>query len=186
MGCDAGGLAMSALAVCAAAIPDHIELQVKRHDRSWKRSARLWVALIGGPSTKKSPIMKEAATPLIRLDAELYREYVRAIAQYEALPTQEKKTKPRPKQKRLQIEDTTIEAAQVVLEDSPDGILCLQDELSGWFGSMDKYSGSRGGAKDRGFWLQSWNGGSYAFNRVGRGVGIIPNLSVSMLGGNPT
>ena len=48
---------------------------------------------------------------------------------------------------------------------------------------MDKYSGHRGAAKDRGFWLQSYNGGQYALNRINRGVGLIPNLSVSLLGG---
>ncbi len=69
------------------------------------------------------------------------------------------------------------------MKDSPDGVLCLQDELSGWFGSMDKYSGHRGAAKDRGFWLQSYQGGSYAINRVTRGSSLIENLSVSLLGG---
>lgn len=63
-------------------------------------------------------------------------------------------------------------------------MLLIQDELSGWFGAMDKYnSGGRGAAKDRAFWLQSFNGGQYAVNRVGRGVSLIENLSVSMLGG---
>jgi Protein of unknown function (DUF3987) len=59
----------------------------------------------------------------------------------------------------------------------------LADELSGWFGSMDKYNSGRGAAKDRGFWLQSWNGGSYAVNRVTRDCYLIENLSVSVLGG---
>jgi Protein of unknown function (DUF3987) len=62
-------------------------------------------------------------------------------------------------------------------------VLLFQDELSGFFGAMDKYAGSRGAAKDRSFWLQSWNGGRYGLNRVGRGVSIIPNLSISLLGG---
>jgi hypothetical protein len=62
-------------------------------------------------------------------------------------------------------------------------VLCLQDELSGWFGAMDKYTGARGAAKDRGFWLQAFNGGEYTINRIGRGAGVIPNLSVSVLGG---
>ena len=49
---------------------------------------------------------------------------------------------------------------------------------------MEKYSGGgRGSAKDRGFWLQSFNGGPYTVNRVGRGASVIPNLSVSLLGG---
>ena len=51
----------------------------------------------------------------------------------------------RPVQKRLCLEDTTIEAAQEVLAGSPTGVLLHQDELSGWFGSMDKYSGGNRG-----------------------------------------
>jgi hypothetical protein len=183
MGCDAGGLAMAVLTVCAAVISDRIELQMKRHDPYWKEAARIWVALVGPPSTKKSPIMRQAVRELVHLDIELHRDYLQGLAQYEALPAEEKKRTHPPRQKRLRIEDTTIEAAQVVLMDSPDGVLCLQDELSGWFGAMDKYGSPRGAAKDRGFWMQSFNGGSYAINRVIRGAGIIPNLSVSMLGG---
>src|SRR5690606_14896317 len=56
--------------------------------------------------------------------------------------------------------------------------------LSGWFGSMDKYSGGgRGAAKDRSFWLEAFNGGPHTVNRVARGASVIPNLSVSLLGG---
>jgi hypothetical protein len=62
-------------------------------------------------------------------------------------------------------------------------VLCLQDELSGWFGSMDKYNGNRGGQKDRGFWLQSFHGGQYTVDRIKRGSFLIENLSVSLLGG---
>ncbi|GLQ79283.1 hypothetical protein GCM10007881_28010 [Mesorhizobium huakuii] len=181
MGADPGGIATSTLAICAAAISDGIQVQVKRHDLSWTESARLWVALVGMPSTKKSPIMREAARPLFKIDAELFRAYATAKAEYDALDKSERKVAPR--QMRLRLEDTTIEAAQDVLKDSPNGVLCYQDELSGWFGSMDKYSGARGAAKDRGFWLQSFNGGQYALNRISRGVGLIDNLSISMLGG---
>lgn len=183
MGVDPGGLAAAALAVCAAAIPDRVRVQVKEHDESWTESARIWVALVGDPSTKKSPMIAQATKPLKRLDGELYRSWEQAMADYEALPKEEQRSAPRPRQTRLRIEDTTIEAAQEVLRDSPNGVLCIQDELSGWFGSMDKYSGARGSAKDRGFWLQSFNGGAYALNRIGRGSGYIDNLSVSMLGG---
>jgi hypothetical protein len=130
----------------------------------------------------KSPIMRVAAAPLIRLDAELMRDYVANKAEYDALDKAERTQEDRPQQRRLRLEDTTIEAAQEVLRDSPDGVLCLQDELSGWFGSMDKYT-VHGGAKNRGFWLQSYGGGEYAVNRIGRGAFLIENLSVSMLGG---
>ena len=105
------------------------------------------------------------------------------MERFNQLDKEERKYAKKPVQKRLRLEDTTIEGAQEALANSPTGVLMVQDELSGFFGSMDKYSGHRGAAKDRGFWLQSYNGGEYALNRIGRGAGIIPNLSVSLLGG---
>jgi DNA polymerase I-like protein with 3'-5' exonuclease and polymerase domains len=181
-GADPSGIAVAALTVCAAALPDCIQVQVKKHDPNWMESARLWVGLIGLPSTKKTPIIQRAAKPLKRIDAELWRAYVAACECYEGLSKEERKQVERPRQRRLRIEDTTIEAAQEVLKDSPDGVLAIQDELAGWFGAMDKYSG-RGAAKDRGFWLQSFHGGPYALNRIARGAAMIENLSVSLLGG---
>src|SRR5262245_4638636 len=183
MGVDPGGLAVAALTVCAAAIPDSIELQVKRHDRGWTESARLWAALVGMPSTKKTPTLREAVRPLARIDAAYAREYTAAKQSYDALPADQRKLETKPVRKQLKLEDTSIEAAQEVLRDNPSGVLCLADELSGWFGSMDKYNSGRGAAKDRGFWLQAWNGGSYSVNRVNRGSFLIENLSVSVLGG---
>jgi hypothetical protein len=183
MGVDCSGLALGALAVCAAALPDHTQLQVKKHDPNWFEAARLWVGLIGNPSTKKTPIILRAAKPLKRLDADMWHRYLAEKEIYDSLSNEERKLAERPKQQRLRLEDTTIEAAQEVLRHSPDGVLCLQDELSGWFGAMDKYAGHRGSAKDRGFWLQAFHGGPYAYNRISRGAGLIENLSVSLLGG---
>ena len=183
MGCDPAGIAMSALTVCGAAIPDAIELQMKEHSEVWQESGRLWVALVGLPSFKKSPTMSTAAGPLRKQDHDLVNGYLYELKVYKELPAEERKDKEPPKQQRLCLEDTTIEAAQEVLEGSPGGVLLYVDELSGFFGSMDKYSGARGAAKDRGFWLTSWKGGRYAVNRIGRGVSMIPNLSISLLGG---
>ena len=183
MGSDPAGLAMSALTVCAAAIPDSVRLQVKRYDSTWLESARLWVTLVGTPSSKKSPIMNAALRPLNKIDAELFRSYVAQKEQYDALDAKERKAAEKPVQRRVRISDATVEAAQEVLKDSPDGVLSQQDELSGWFGAMDKYGAGKGAQADRGFWLQSFNGGSYALNRIARGAALIPNLSVSILGG---
>ena len=126
------------------------------------------------------PIIAAAVWPLAKLDAELVRNYLFELRQWEQLDKDEKKTEPKPVQKRLRLEDTTIEAAQEALAGSPNGVLLVQDELSGFFGSLDKYSGT---AKNRSFWLQSYNGGQYAISRIVRGVGLVPNLSVCMLGG---
>ena len=183
MGVDPAGLAMACLAVCSAAITDEIQLQVKQHDSSWRESARLWVGLVGAPSMKKSPILSAAARPLKRLDGILMRTYMEKMRAYDALPGSERKQAEPPRQERRVIADTTVEAAQEVLRDSPRGVLSLQDELSGWFGQMDKYAPGKGSQADRGFWLQAYNGGSYSLNRIGRGASYIPNCSICLLGG---
>jgi Protein of unknown function (DUF3987)/Bifunctional DNA primase/polymerase, N-terminal len=182
MGVDPGGVAMAALAVCAGAIPDNIGLLMKQSSREWVESARLWVGLVGMPSTKKSPIIRAASKPLGKLDAILLGDYLCELERWKQLDKEARKLERKPLQKRLRLEDTTIEAAQEALAGSPNGVLLVQDELSGFFGAMDKYGGHHGAAKDRGFWLQAYNGGPYALNRISRGTGLIPNLSVSMLG----
>ena len=131
----------------------------------------------------KSPILRKVTGPINQIDAELSRAYSEAKAIYDGSPAEERKSTPPPKHTRVRIEDATPEAVQPILRDSPDGVLLVRDELSGWFGSIDKYSGSCGGSADRGFWLQAFNGGIYAFDRVSRGSAVIPNLSVSVLGG---
>lgn len=183
MGVDPGGLAVAALAACAAAIPDDIQLQVKRHDPHWRESARLWVALIGRPSTKKTPIISAATAPLQSIDGELVRGYLTAMAKYSELSKDQKGDIPKPLQVRTLLGDTTVESAQEVLRDNPGGLLLLRDELSGWFGSMERYGGAKGSAADRAFWLESFNGGPHTTNRIGRGVVHVPNLSVCLLGG---
>jgi hypothetical protein len=183
MGVDPGGVAAAALAVCSAAISDSVKIRVKKHDEHWKEAARIWVALIGDPSAKKTPIVSMVTAPLRSLDFELVCEHNEARAEFDALPAAEKKVVTPPRRRRRIIEDTTVEAAQEILKDSPDGVLCVQDELSGWFGSMEKYATARGSSADRAFWLKSFNGGEYSVDRVGRGSTLISNLSVSMLGG---
>ena len=183
MGVDPAGLAMATLCVCAATLSDAIKLQVKRHDPTWCESARLWVGLVGSPSMKKTPIMSAALRPLKRIDANLMRAYTQKRQQYDLLSAKERKEAERPRQERRVISDATVEAAQEVLRDSPRGVLSAQDELSGWFGQMDKYAPGKGSQADRGFWLQAFNGGSYSLNRIARGASYIPNCSISLLGG---
>jgi uncharacterized protein DUF3987 len=183
MGADPAGLAMGALAMCAAVITDDIKLQVKQHSGGWTESARLWVGEIGDPSVMKTPIMRAAAKPVIDRDLRLWRAYLAAKAAYDKLPTDERKGVEEPRRERLLLEDTTVEGAQNAMRDNSRGMLSLQDELSGWFGAMERYSSARGGAKDRAFWLQAFNGGPYNVDRVGRGAFSIDNIGVSLVGG---
>jgi Protein of unknown function (DUF3987) len=183
MGADPAGLAIGALTVCGGVIRDSIKLQVKRNS-GWTEEARLWCALVGSVSTMKSPVMRAVARPVEWIESRLWREYQAAMAAYDALSAEERKEAKKPKLKQLRLEDTTIEGAQDTLRNNENGMLAMQDELSGWFGGMEKYNGGgRGAAKDRGFWLQTWNGGSYTVNRVTRGAFRVDNIGISMLGG---
>lgn len=181
MGVDPGGLAMSCLTACAAVIRDSIQIKVKQHEK-WTESARIWTMLIGDPSFKKSPIMRAATGKIKSMDADMLRAGNKAMLDWQE-GGGTKSGQPMPSCPRLRVEDITMEAAQEVCRHSPDGIFVLQDELSGWFGGIEKYSGGKGSAKDRSFWLTAFGGGSHAVNRVGRGAFIIDNLSVTILGG---
>ena len=183
MGADPAGLGMTALIACAAAIPDTLCLQVKEHDPRWTESARIWVALVGLPSTKKSPILSNALRPINAIDRQLFEGWQARHAAWKALPADERKATPEPLQERLRLSDTTVEAAQDVFRGTSRGLVLTADELSGWFGALDKYSGGKGASADRAFWLQAFNGGSYPVNRVNRGSFLLPNLSASIIGG---
>ena len=183
MGADASGIAMASLTAAGAAISDKIKLKVKKNDPYWFESARLWTLLIGSPSSKKSPIITSAISPIAQLDSSLIREWRKKHETWAALSKEEKNSIPEPLQQRLRIEDTTVEAAQEVLKGSLDGILCVQDEASGWFGAMERYGGSKSSAADRAFWLRAYEGKEYCLNRIGRGSILIENLSISFIGG---
>lgn len=183
MGADPGGLAMAALATCAAAICDGIEVQVQVHNAHWRESARIWVALVADPSGKKSPQIRAATRRLASIDHEQAKEFDREKVKYDALDKEARQTTPEPCRRRIVVRDITVEKLQDILVSSPNGVLVLQDELAGWIGGIDKYSGSKGGSHNRSFWLEAFNGGANSFDRVGRGSGSIPNQSASILGG---
>ena len=196
IGVEPAMIAIPALVACASALHDGIQLQVKRHEEGWRESARLWCAVVGNPSIKKSPSIKRATSRLRKIDGDLHDINERAMAKHmaeqelykeakkEAKKTGESVTAPeQPKRERMVVEDVTVEALSEVLKDNARGVLCVQDELSGWFGAMDAYSGGKAGGKDRAHWLEAYNGGGRVVDRVMRGSLKIPNWSVCMIGG---
>jgi hypothetical protein len=190
IGADAAGLAGAVLAVLAGAIPDRIKLQVMTKGKKWLVAARIWVALVGDPGTKKTPIIDTALAALRVKDVERRRRYADLKAFWDAGSKQAKAAalaagQGPPAQNRLIIGDTTYEAATEVLATSPDGVLGVYDELGGWFGQMERYAGGSNGkgASDRAFWLKARNGGPHSLDRIVRGISYIENLSIAILGG---
>ena len=185
MGCDPAAIAISCLAAVAAAIPDTVRLRMKRNDPSWYETSRLWAALVGPPSRKKTPAMNRALEQINKINARLVARYQADMADYEAQSKDERRALSAPKKIRVRIGDASIEAVQDILKDTHTGLLLIRDELSGWFGGMDAYAGAgRGAGKDRAFWLETYNGGFMSVDRIGRDTtGGIPNASVSIIGG---
>lgn len=196
IGVDPAMIAIPALVACAAALHDDVRLQPKRYETGWTESARLWCAVVGSPSVKKSPAIRRATKRLRKIDMDLHDDNAKAMAQYqaqleeykdakkEAKKTGEHVTPPeQPQNTRMVVEDITVEALSEVLKTNSRGVLCIQDELSGWFGAMDAYSGGKTVGKDRAHWLEAYNGGGRVVDRVMRGTLKIPNWSVSMIGG---
>jgi hypothetical protein len=62
-------------------------------------------------------------------------------------------------------------------------LLITRDELAGWLGSFNRYSGGHGG--DRAFWLEAYGGRPYVIDRARNGgeAVTVPNLSASIIGG---
>ena len=185
IGLDPGIIGMAALGAAAACIDDRQEIQPKRHDPTWTESARLWIGIIGGPSTKKSPGIQKGMGPLFKVDSAWRRDTQRALADWQGKCDLLKKGEPLPDppiQKRLIVSDATVEKlGDLLSKGEPRGILSYQDELAGWLARMDAYK--NGGGKDRAAWLEAYNGGPRSIDRVGRGSTFVENWSACVVGG---
>jgi hypothetical protein len=196
-------IAMPALAACAAALDDHHVVQVRRHDKQWVESARLWVAIVEQPGGKKTPAINAAMGPLHDIeiawqneDRPKFDNYERQQHLYEqqlksrdqlnrALVQAGLVTKPqKPPQRRLIVSDVTTEKLAHILADNPAGVIAIFDELAQLLGSFDAYRGGKGAlGRDRALWLELYNGGRRSVDRVTTGHLDIPNWGASMVGG---
>jgi hypothetical protein len=95
LGADIGGVALAALAAAAFAIHDNIKLQVIPFS-DWLEAARLWLVLIGPPSTKKTPTITAVTEMLRREDGRLWAQYIRRKEAWDALPKADRLLTPEP------------------------------------------------------------------------------------------
>lgn len=175
----------------------------------WREPPHSWVALVGMPSTGKSPGMRSVieATRTIEREAEpdwigrcqehaakvaaaklredKWNSEVRAAVGKNKEPPwkpSEAEAPPAPAPFRLLTMDCTTEELQRLLADQLRGLLFVRNELAGWLGSHDKYGGN---GADRAFFLEAWDGGVYVADRVkihGKPIRI-PRTSLAIFGG---
>lgn len=202
IGVDPSMLALPAIVACASMLHDGIQLQPEANNPGWRESARLWGALVGDPSSKKSPAMSKVLGIVKKIDAECHekegklkyefslKEKAHAAnekAYVERLQKGDDTNPPKkpelPEIPRAYAQDCTVEALRDVLKHSSRGVLAERDELTGWFGSMDQYKSGGKGGSDRSNWLELYNGGSRRIDRVGSGSIFVKNWSACLIGG---
>ncbi len=198
IGCDPSYIAVPLLTAAAAAIGNSRVIQLKP---GWNEPAILWSGIIGYSGTMKSPAMDIALRSLRKKQAAAIREYQAQMDAYEvekAAYEQQLKTrknqsakiasppleKPKePVAERFLCDDITVEALSIRLKDQPRGLLCARDELSAFFGDLDRYTPSRGGDAPK---YLAMHGGRQLMGdrKTGNDKSIfVPRASLSVTGG---
>lgn len=202
---------VTVVAYCALStvIGNKIRVQPKVHD-NWELTPNLWGALIGRPSSMKSPAMKAALVPLQALEAQYREAYEVEVrdhgAEIELAEITSKAAKDaakkalkagnkdvarqtlmdgmaqpeKPVRKRLIVNDTTMEKLADLMNQNPEGLLQVRDELTGLLAKLN-----RDDAKDeRAFYLETFDGnGHFTVDRIGRGTIDIQSTTLSIIGG---
>jgi len=209
VGVDPAITVSAMLAVAAVAIHDDIRIQRKAADTEHLERAHANILIVAEPGGGKTPAINAIVAPLKRIEDEWQAEDAsRAVAHELAMKIYAKREKtylekfntlttldqgpemprsdapvapPKPQRRRILVSDTTIEALMDVLNDNPRGVLNVQDETMGFIAGFDAYRNGSAG-KDRAFWLQTDNGGSYSVDRVGKRFHV-PNLGAGFIGG---
>ncbi|WP_345117685.1 YfjI family protein, partial [Bartonella jaculi] len=203
-------IAVSALCGLAALIGNGVHIAPKQYD-DWKIVPNLWGALIGQPSTMKTPTMQAALAPITRLQKQWYKEWLKQKERQEIeeiLETLDKLEKK--KQAHKAIKKGDLETARALLSEAPSkdnthddssrfivndtsveklGEL-LKENPRGLLMVRDELSGfltdmeRKEYQTDRAFYLEAFNGdGQFTYDRIGRGTIFIPNATLSIIGG---
>ncbi|WP_193227573.1 DUF3987 domain-containing protein [Aureimonas psammosilenae] len=175
---------------------------------NWSEPPVLWCAVVGSPSSSKSPAM-DAAFDLVRHaedrmaagfeDTQRQHETTKQIArakreaweadvkidlkngQFPSSMPEDAILPEEPVRPRVRVADVTIEKLAALAAGLPRGMMIVRDELAGWFGAFDKYGG---GGSDRAFAIEMYGGRSYVVDRMKSPDPIrIRHLSVGVLGG---
>jgi hypothetical protein len=171
----------------ATLIGRSVGIRPKRLD-DWTERLALWVALIGDPSSMKSPGMSQGVRLLLALVALLRKEYRDAMDRWRsdcAAARQEDPKHPdlptEPQLRWLVVDDATTEKLSDLLQpEISRGLVFVRDEVSGLIRELERYRARTG---DREFLLQAYTGGPKSVARVTRPPVFVPDLLLNIVGG---
>lgn len=209
MQCPPDFVAVGAVVALSSLVGPKVTIHPKERD-DWQVVPNLWGMLIAPPGAMKSPALAEVLKPMHRLEAIEREAHRQALEDWESIQLaqqlqQKVKEKdaakragkvdtatlagmlkaqdgePEPVQRRLIVNDCSVEALGELLRVNEWGLLAYRDELAGLLESMTR-EGQEGA---RAFYLSAWNGdSSHTSDRIGRGLGlVIPRVCLSLLGG---
>ena len=174
--------------------------------KSWTQPMTCWTAIVGASGTGKTPGIDTIKRALAQINrdnrsksADLQRKHEEKAGLAKATRTKWNKEvegaiaanrapPPMPPEAmelgkfvapQLYVSNATVERLGELLQARPQGMLHLMDELAALFMNMSRYSGGQ----DNEFWLETWNGGSYNVQRVGRPPLYIDHLIIGLVGG---
>ena len=203
-------MATSAMVVVGSLLGDKVVIKPKQND-DWTVVPNLWGMVVGRPSAKKTPALKEACGAIRAFDDESKECFEQAMIEHSAsfeFHKVELKEAGRKSSSFLKNGDRgeALDAIRAVMDSTPEpptrrrrlandttieklGEL-LNQNPHGLMVFRDELTGwlrsldreDRG--QDRAFYLEGWSGLSgFTFDRIGRGTITVPKLIVSVLGG---
>jgi hypothetical protein len=192
IGCPPDYLALPVLAAAGGVIGRSVVLRLKD---GYLAGAAIYGACVGMPSDGKTPGLKAAAAAIRLIDEALVQEFAEAMEDWEQETKEPSengaKEPPKPKRRRIEVDDITMEAIPSILADNARGLIMVRDELNALFMGMNQYKGGRG--NDRAIVLKIWSGDAITKDRVGHeddapircpypAMSIIGGLTPDMLG----
>jgi hypothetical protein len=184
IGTGFSSIAMTSLAAVIMALNQSARIVMTRHT-GWEMPPRIWLMMIGDPSTKKTPILEACIGPLKVLEAAHQKQADLERKEWKIAAAQAKSNKEDAPDEpvlptRLIIRDATVEKIAEILSRGDRGSNIIRDELIGFIAQMDRYANKAGG--DRPFFLEAYNGGPYSKDRV-NGEIFVSNCSLNVIGG---
>ena len=182
---DPGPVMLAMLTAITAVTNGQVWIEPDQDNPTWREPTALWLAVVMGVSTGKTPILKAALSPVWEIEKELREEHEQALAEYEAelarweaAKRAERGPKPKPPiPKRLLANDVTREALADLLGNNP-GILAYHDELTGLFKSWSREDKG----PDRAFYLSAYSATPTPIDRVVRGSMFVERPVLSLIG----
>lgn len=175
-------MSVSFLWLMSVLIGNTLKIRVKS---GWVDSPVLWISVIGSAGVGKTPDIKLILKPLLDLNSQEIKRYMKRQKEYKEYEKMSKEDKEinqtieAPKKTQMIVDDVTIESLIDMHSYNPKSIGVFKDELAGWFKDMNKYRD--GSDKER--FLSAWSGDSIVLNRKTSDDAFVENPFIPILGG---